>query len=154
MMCAILRMSFYFVLFAVSIQYLDMEFLNKRESSNSYPFTYLLTWSSLISFWSSLSFTLVRHLYPMSKLFNELNIMKLKLYVHIIPSSGFTLGLETEIFWSLTITILVIQAIHEWLVEGTELSHANTLSWKSFVIVSPHQNIIFQNCWHWTRKTT
>ena len=56
---------------------------------------------------------LVLHLYPMSKLLNELNIMKLKLHVHIIPSSGFTLGLESESFWSLTITILVIQAIHE-----------------------------------------
>ena len=31
-------------------------------------------------FWSSSSFTLVLHLYPMSKLLNELNIMKLKLY--------------------------------------------------------------------------
>ena len=37
-------------------------------------------------------------LYPTSKLLNELNIMKLKLYVHIMPSSSFTLGLESEIF--------------------------------------------------------
>ena len=73
----------------------------------------LCSWSSLISFWSSLSFTLVLHLYPMSKLLNKLNLMKLKLYVHIMPSGSFTLGLENEIFWSLTITILVIQAIHE-----------------------------------------
>ena len=113
-----------------------MEFLNKRESSNSYPFTYLLAWSSLISFWSSLSFTLVLHFYPMSKFLNELNIMKLKLHVHIMPSSSFTLGLESEIFWSLTITILVIQAIHEWL-EGREFSHANTLSWKSLWLWAP-----------------
>ena len=34
----------------------------------------------------------------MSKLLNELNIMKLKLYVHIMPSGIFTLGLESEIF--------------------------------------------------------
>ena len=33
-----------------------------------------------------------------SKLLNELNIMKLKLYVHIMPSGRFTLGLECEIF--------------------------------------------------------
>ena len=32
---------------------------------------------------------------------------------HIMPSGSFTLGLESEIFWGLTITILVIQAIHE-----------------------------------------
>ena len=43
---------------------------------------------------------------------------------YIMPSGSFMLGLGSEIFWSLTITILVIQAIHEWLVEGRELSHA------------------------------
>ena len=140
-------------LLAVWIKYQDLKFLNIRESSHSYTIIRLLTWSSLISFWSSLSFTLVLHFYPMSTLLNELNIMKLKLYAHIMPSGSFTLGLESENFWSLTIAILVIQANHEWLVEGRELSHANTLSWKSFVIVSPHQNIICQNCWRWKRKT-
>ena len=37
--------------------------------------------SSLISFWSSLSFTRVLHIYPMSKWLNELNIINLKLYM-------------------------------------------------------------------------
>ena len=36
---------------------------------------------SLISFWSSLPFTLVLHLYPMSKWLNELNIINLNLYM-------------------------------------------------------------------------
>ena len=63
--------------------------------------TQLLNYSldlHLYLFWSSLSFTLVLHLYPMSKLLNGLNIMKSKLYVHIVPSGSFTLGLESEIF--------------------------------------------------------
>ena len=46
----------------------------------------------------SLSFTLVLHLHPMSKLLNKLNVMKLKLYVHIMPSGSFTLGLEMKSF--------------------------------------------------------
>ena len=54
-----------------------MKFLNERESSH-----YLAThWSSLISCWSSLSFTRVLHLYPMSKLLNELIVINLKLYM-------------------------------------------------------------------------
>ena len=36
---------------------------------------------SLISFWSTLSFTHVLHIYPMSKWLNELNIINLNLYV-------------------------------------------------------------------------
>ena len=39
MMYAILRISFHFVLLGVLIKYLDLKLLNKRESSNSYPFT-------------------------------------------------------------------------------------------------------------------
>ena len=40
----------------------------------------LCSWPSLISFWSSLSFTLVLHLYPMSKLLSKFNVMNLKSY--------------------------------------------------------------------------
>ena len=47
---------------------------------------------------------------------------------------------------------LVNDAIYERINKGREDSHANTLSWKSFVIVIPHQNIICKNCWCWTRK--
>ena len=39
MMCAILGMSFRFGLLDVLVKYLDLKLLNKRESSNSYPFT-------------------------------------------------------------------------------------------------------------------
>ena len=39
---------------------------------------------------------------------------------------------------------LVNDAIHERINKGREDSHANILSWTSFVIVSPHQNIICQ----------
>ena len=42
-----------------------------------------------ISFWSSLSFTLVLHLYPMSKWLNELNIINLNLYMfHMLITWG------------------------------------------------------------------
>ena len=34
---------------------------------------------------------------------------------------------------------LVNDAIHERINKGREESHANTLSWTSFMIVSPHQ---------------
>ena len=36
---------------------------------------------------------------------------------------------------------LVNDATHERINKGREDSHANTLSWTSFMIVSPHQNI-------------
>jgi len=39
MMCTILGMSFRFVFLDVLIKYLELEVLNKRESSISYPFT-------------------------------------------------------------------------------------------------------------------
>ena len=39
MMCAILGMSFCFVLLSFLIKHLDLKVLNKIESSNSYPFT-------------------------------------------------------------------------------------------------------------------
>ena len=41
---------------------------------------------------------------------------------------------------------MVNDATHERINEEREDSHINTLSWKYFVIVSPHQNIICQNC--------
>ena len=48
-------------------------------------FDYSLIFTCIFS--SSLSFTRVLHLYPKSKLLNELNIMKLKLYVlHMLVS--------------------------------------------------------------------
>ena len=70
----------FFFLLAVWIKYRDLKLLNERESSHSH--NYLTThWSSLISFWSSLSFTRVLHIYPMSKSLNDLNIINLKLYM-------------------------------------------------------------------------
>ena len=39
MSCAILEISFYFVLLDVLIKYLDLKVLNKRESTHSYLFT-------------------------------------------------------------------------------------------------------------------
>ena len=42
MSCAILAMSFYFVLLAVWIKYQDLKFLNERESSHSYIIIRLL----------------------------------------------------------------------------------------------------------------
>ena len=53
--------------------------------------------------------------------------------------------------WELMNVALVNDATHEKVNKGREDSHTNTLSWKSFVIVSTHQNIICQNCWRWTR---
>ena len=45
--------------------------------------------SSLISFWSSLSFTHVLHVYPMSKWLNELNVINLNLYMfHMLITWG------------------------------------------------------------------
>ena len=38
-----------------------------------------------MSFWSSLSFTRVLHLYPMSKWLNGLNVINLKLYMFHMP---------------------------------------------------------------------
>ena len=38
-----------------------------------------------MSFWSSLSFTRVLHLYPMSKWLNDLNVINLKLYMFHMP---------------------------------------------------------------------
>jgi hypothetical protein len=43
-----------------------------------------------------------------------------------------------EIYWSLTSIVLVNHAIHEKVNKGREDSHANTLSWTSFMIVSTH----------------
>ena len=51
-----------------------------------------------------------------------------------------------KIYWRLTNIALVNDAFHERINKGREDSHANTLSWTSFMIVSPHQNIICQNC--------
>ena len=43
----------------------------------------------LYRFWISLSFTLVLHLYPMSKWLNELNVINLKLYMfHLLIPWG------------------------------------------------------------------
>ena len=56
------------------------EILNERESSHSYIIIQLLIDLHLY-FWSSLSFTHVFHLYPMSKWLNELNIIDLKFYM-------------------------------------------------------------------------
>ena len=82
-------------LLAVLIKYLDLKVFNKIESSNrrlgkrhSHPVNEALLYG----------INLVLHLYPMSKLLNELNIMKLKLHFYIMPSGSFTLGLESEIF--------------------------------------------------------
>ena len=43
--------------------------------------------------------------------------------------------------YRLTHIALVNDAIHERINKGREDSHANTLSWTSFVIVSPHKKI-------------
>ena len=93
-----LELHFVLFLLAFLIKYLDLKVLLIRESPQLA--THLLNYSYDLHLylWSSLSFTLVLHLYSMSKLLNELNIMKLKLYVHIMPSGSFTLGLESEIF--------------------------------------------------------
>ena len=55
-------------------------------------------------------------------------------------------NISDKIYWKLTNITLVNDAIHERINKGREDSHANTLSWTSFMIVSPHQNIICQNC--------
>ena len=75
-MFAILEMSFYFVLLVVRIISQDLKFLNERESSHSYVIIQLLIDLHLY-FWSSLSFTRVLHLYPMSKWLNDLNVINL-----------------------------------------------------------------------------
>ena len=41
---------------------------------------------------------------------------------------------------------LVNDATHEIINNGREYSNINIISWKSFMIVSTHQNIICQNC--------
>ena len=55
-------------------------------------------------------------------------------------------SISGKIYWRLTNIALVNDAIHERINKGREDSHANTLSWTSFMIVSPHQNILCQNC--------
>ena len=54
--------------------------------------------------------------------------------------------LSRKFYWRFTNIALVNDAIHERVNKGREDSHANTLSWTSFTIVRPHQNIICQNC--------
>jgi hypothetical protein len=61
MMCAILACVF--VLFAVWIKCQDLKLFIEREPLHSYLIALLLAWSLLISFWSSLPFALVLHLY-------------------------------------------------------------------------------------------
>ena len=43
-----------------------------------------------------------------------------------------------KIYWKLTNIALVNDAIHEKVNKGREDSHANILSWTSFMIVDPH----------------
>ena len=111
MMCAILRMIFYFVFACCFNKILRYESFWLRESPQIA--TYLLNYS------------LDLHLYLFGVACHLLLCFTYILWVncwinwiswswnHIMPSGGFTLGLESEIFWGLTITILVIQAIHE-----------------------------------------
>ena len=96
-MFAILEMSFYFVLLAVWIEYQDLKFLNVR--AFTYLHDYLTThWSSLISFWSSFTFTRVHHLYPVSKWLNDLNVINMKLYMShlLIPWGVMTSHLRSK----------------------------------------------------------
>ena len=72
----LLECHFIFILLAVLIKYLDLKVF-KIESSNrrlgkrhSHPINEALFYG----------ITLVLHLYPMSKLLNKLNVMKLKSY--------------------------------------------------------------------------
>ena len=47
-------------------------------------------------------------------------------------------SISGKIYWRLTSIALVNDAIHEKVNKGREDSHANILSWTSFMIVSPH----------------
>ena len=47
-------------------------------------------------------------------------------------------SISGKIYWKLTNIALVNDAIHERINKGREDSHANTLSWTSFMIVRPH----------------
>ena len=55
-------------------------------------------------------------------------------------------SISSKFYCRLTNIALVNDATDERINKGREDSHANTLSWTSFVIVSPHQNIICQYC--------
>ena len=46
--------------------------------------------------------------------------------------------MSRKFYWRLINIALVNDAIHEKINKGREDSHANTLSWTFFVIVSPH----------------
>ena len=46
--------------------------------------------------------------------------------------------LSRKFYWRFTNIALVNDAIHERINKGREDSHANTLSWTSFMIVSIH----------------
>ena len=58
-------------------------------------------------FWSSLSFTLMLHLYPKSKLLNKLNIIPWGVVTSHIQS------ISCKIYWKLVNTTLVTWTIHE-----------------------------------------
>ena len=47
-------------------------------------------------------------------------------------------SISGKIYWRLTNIALANDATHERINKGREDLHANTLSWTSFVIVSPH----------------
>ena len=50
--------------------------------------------------------------------------------------------MSRKFYCRLTIIALVNDATHERINKGREDSHINILSWKSFMIVSTHRNII------------
>ena len=64
--------------------------MRERERVPPWLVNYLTTQcSSLISFWSSLSFTHVLHVYPMSKRLDKLNVINLNLYMfHMLRTWG------------------------------------------------------------------
>lgn len=117
MMRAILGVPLLFY-FVVRIKLKDLNFWI-RERVLTWLFNKFTThWSSLISFWSSLLFTLVLHLYPMSKWLIELNIINLKLnMLHIlIPWGVMTshiISIGGKIYWKLANTALVTWTINE-----------------------------------------
>ena len=47
-------------------------------------------------------------------------------------------SISRKFYWRLTNIALVNDATHERINKEREDSHANTLSWTSFMIVSPH----------------